>query len=259
MTGFKGRPFTSRFNVEAMGPRSVDGLPDPVEGAAQHIRGERNLHGMPGKLGVCIFQGHVFRTFKYLNDGFVLVDFDDTSDLAFCSVYDKFHDLVKEGVLYALQSDQRAIDSAEVLNIRLTWYSSSLCVFLQARSDRNASISLMILGEHFQPVIGHIVFDRNDSVKDVLRLQNGHGMSHGDKCPGLLYRYKMVSIIMNCFSMETQVSSLWKAFCCRNPRRMTRAISRISFWSSGRTSLPISLTISNRLLSWFRSAISRLR
>ena len=70
------------------------------------------------------------------------------------------------------------------------------------------------------------------------------------------YRYRMVSIIFFCFSSGTQVSWGWKAFCCRKPRRMTLAISSVSFWSSGRTSFPISLTISIRLLSWFRMATS---
>ena len=44
------------------GAQVVDGLADAVEGAAQHIRGERDLHRMPGELRVCILKRHVFRS-----------------------------------------------------------------------------------------------------------------------------------------------------------------------------------------------------
>ena len=68
---------------------------------------------MSGQLGVGIFQGHALGTLKDLNDGFILVDFDDTPDPAILSVYNKFYDFVIECVLYALQNDQRAIDFTE--------------------------------------------------------------------------------------------------------------------------------------------------
>ena len=45
------------------------------------------------------------------------------------------------------------------------------------------------------------------------------GMPMATSFLALLYRYRITSIILNCFSIETQVSSLWKAFCCKNPRR----------------------------------------
>ena len=81
------------------------------------------------------------------------------------------------------------------------------------------------------------------------------GMPIVTRAFAFLYRYKIISIILYCFSSGTQVSSAWKAFCCKKPRRITRAISRTSFWSSGRTSLPISFTISIRLLSVFKRAM----
>ena len=67
---------------------------------------------MSGELCVCIFQGHIFRAFKHLNDGFVFIDFYDTSDFVLTAVYDEFHDLIKECILHAFQSDQRSVDAA---------------------------------------------------------------------------------------------------------------------------------------------------
>ena len=59
-----------------------------------------------------IFQGHIFRAFKYLNNGFIFIYFYDTADLSLRTVYDEFHDLVEKCILYALQRDQRAVDAA---------------------------------------------------------------------------------------------------------------------------------------------------
>ena len=67
---------------------------------------------MSGQFGVGIFQGHIFRPFKYLDHSLVLVDLYDTSDLVFPAVYDELYDLVKEGVLHAFQSDERSVDAA---------------------------------------------------------------------------------------------------------------------------------------------------
>ncbi len=39
----------------------------------------------------------------------------------------------------------------------------------------------------------------------------------------------MVSIILNCFSIGTQVSSGWNAFCCRKPSRITLANLKCQF------------------------------
>ena len=94
------------------GAQVIDGLADAVKSTSQHIRGERDLHRMPGKPGVGIFQGHIFRTLEYLDDRAVLVDLHDTPDLALLAADHKFHDLVIERTLHALQDDQRAVDTA---------------------------------------------------------------------------------------------------------------------------------------------------
>ena len=94
------------------GAEIVDGLSDAVEGAPQHIRGECDLHGMSGQLRVCILQGHILGALEDLDHSPVLVDLHDTPDLSLGAVHDEFHDLIVEGVLYALQRDQRAVDAA---------------------------------------------------------------------------------------------------------------------------------------------------
>ena len=106
------KPVDVPFQSGDDGTEVVDRLPDPVEGASQHIRGQSDLHGMPGELCVCILQRHVLGAFKYLDDSFVLVDLDDASDLSLGAVHNELHDLVIERVLYALQCDQRAVDAA---------------------------------------------------------------------------------------------------------------------------------------------------
>ena len=93
-------------------PQVIDGLPDSVKSTSQHIRGKGNFHGMAGQFCVCIFQGHVFRPLKYLYDGPVLIDFYNAADFSLCAVYDEFHDFVVESVLYALQCNQRTVDTA---------------------------------------------------------------------------------------------------------------------------------------------------
>ena len=67
---------------------------------------------MAGQFCVCIFQGHVFRPLKYLYDGPVLIDFYNAAEFSLCAVYDELHDLVVESVLYALQCNQRTVDTA---------------------------------------------------------------------------------------------------------------------------------------------------
>ena len=94
------------------GTQVVDRLADTVKGTSQHIRGERDLHRMSGEPGVSIFQGHIFRAFKNLDDRAVLVDLHDTSDLALRTVNYKLNDFVIERTLHALQDDQRAVDTA---------------------------------------------------------------------------------------------------------------------------------------------------
>ena len=44
----------------------------------------------------------------------------------------------------------------------------------------------MVLGEHFRPVIRHIILNGDDAVKDVLGFQHGHRMPHCDECARLL-------------------------------------------------------------------------
>ena len=90
----------------------IDGLPDSVKCAAQHIRRERDLHGMSGEFCVGVFQGHVFGTLKHLNHGMVFVDFYDTADFPLSAVHNEFHDLIVESVLHAFQSDQRSVNTA---------------------------------------------------------------------------------------------------------------------------------------------------
>ena len=67
---------------------------------------------MSGKPCVGIFQGHVLRTLKYLDNRTILVDLHDTPDLPLRAAYHKLHDLVVERALHALQGDQRAVDTA---------------------------------------------------------------------------------------------------------------------------------------------------
>ena len=67
---------------------------------------------MSGQFCVCVFQGHIFRALKHLYDGSVLIDFYNTADFSLCAVYDEFHDFIVEGVLYALQCNQRTVDTA---------------------------------------------------------------------------------------------------------------------------------------------------
>ena len=140
---------------------------------------------MAGQFCVCIFQGHVFRPLKYLYDGPVLIDFYNAADFSLCAVYDEFHDFVVESVLYALQCNQRTVDTFFNDTATSEIYAPSLCILLKHALVECVYISV-ILGKHFKFVIGNIIFDGDDPVKNIFRLKYGHGMPHCNQGTRLL-------------------------------------------------------------------------
>lgn len=66
----------------------------------------------------------------------------------------------------------------------------------------------VILGKQFQPVVRYIIFDGDDAIKNNPDLKNRHGCPIVTKCVPVCKDIKSASIILNCFSMDTQVSSL---------------------------------------------------
>ena len=65
---------------------------------------------MSGQTGMRIVQRHIVGAFENLNNGFIFIDFYDTSQFLFFAVYCKFHNLFVCGIFYALQNHQRTID-----------------------------------------------------------------------------------------------------------------------------------------------------
>ena len=114
-----------------------------------------------------VFKGHILRSLKHLDHGLVLVQFYDAADAPLISVYDKLHDLIEEGVLQPLQRDQRAVDTAK--SKIFYWHTSLLPllrIFLQHTLIETVDVTF-ILCKHFQSVIGYIVLDGNDPLKDI--------------------------------------------------------------------------------------------
>ena len=90
--------------------QSVNGNADSVHGAAQHILGNAQNHRMSGQAGVNIAQSQSLCAFKYLNDGLVLINLNDTAQLLFVSVYDHFHNFIVGGAGNAFQHYHGAVN-----------------------------------------------------------------------------------------------------------------------------------------------------
>lgn len=65
---------------------------------------------MSGQLCMRISQGHIFCPLKHLDHRFVLVDFNNTSDLFLIALHNKLYDFFIESIFYALKHDKRAVD-----------------------------------------------------------------------------------------------------------------------------------------------------
>ena len=109
---------------------------------------------------------------------------------------------------------------------------------------------LLVLVEFIKLIICHIIFNGNNFSKNVVALfQYGNRHSTVDECTAFFIkiedRFHHFKLFFHWYAGVFCVKSV----LLEEARRMTLAISNVSFWSSGRTSLPISLTISIRELS----------
>ena len=59
-----------------------------------------------------IHKGHTFRSFKYLDDRLIFINFHDTAQLPGAVVDTEFDDLIIGGVPYSFQNNKRAVDLA---------------------------------------------------------------------------------------------------------------------------------------------------
>ena len=87
----------------------VDGLSDTVEGPAQNLGRQPDLHGVPGKPCMCVAQRHAVGTFKHLDHSLVFIDLDNTADLMRPVVHVELHDLFIGGVFHTFKDNQRAV------------------------------------------------------------------------------------------------------------------------------------------------------
>ena len=65
---------------------------------------------MSGQKCVCVPESHSFCTFKYLDDGLVLVNLNNTSQLLFIAAHGHFHDFIVAGAADTFQDHQRSVD-----------------------------------------------------------------------------------------------------------------------------------------------------
>ena len=65
---------------------------------------------MSGQTGMGIGKRHARSSLKYLNNGFVFVYSNDTSQFFLIAVYGKFYDFLICCIFYSLQNYQRTID-----------------------------------------------------------------------------------------------------------------------------------------------------
>ncbi len=91
----------------------VDGLADPVEGAAQDVFRKADLHGMARKSCMGVAERHVVGALEDLDDGLVLVDLGDAADACLAVVAVELHDLFISRVFYAFQDHEGAVDLAQ--------------------------------------------------------------------------------------------------------------------------------------------------
>ena len=64
---------------------------------------------MSGQSCVGIAQGHAVGSFKNLDDSFVLINLNNTADLASPVVHVKFYDFLIGGILDTFQDHQRSV------------------------------------------------------------------------------------------------------------------------------------------------------
>ena len=89
---------------------AVDRFSDTVEGTSKDFFGKSDLHRMSGQTGMGIGKRHARSSLKYLNNGFVFVYSNDTSQFFLIAVYGKFYDFLVGSIFYTFQNNQRAID-----------------------------------------------------------------------------------------------------------------------------------------------------
>ena len=89
---------------------AVDRFSDTVESTSKDFFGKSDLHRMSGQTGMGIGKRHARGSLKYLNNGFVFVYSNDTSQFFLIAVYGKFYDFLVGSIFYTFQNNQRAID-----------------------------------------------------------------------------------------------------------------------------------------------------
>ena len=94
-----------------MSAQAVDRAAGAVEDAAQNLRGQGQLHGVPGQTGAGVVQGNAVGAFKDLDDHPFAVDLDHTARARTVpSSKRMLHHLLKGGVLHVVQHDQGTVD-----------------------------------------------------------------------------------------------------------------------------------------------------
>ena len=73
---------------------------------------------MSGQTGMGIGKRHARSSLKYLNNGFIFVYSNDTSQFFLIAVYGKFYDFLVGSIFYTFQNNQRPLTSLS-LNIQL--------------------------------------------------------------------------------------------------------------------------------------------
>lgn len=106
VTGFSGRPLTFLLTSASIGPMRSIGFPMPSKGTSSDFFGKSDLIGCPVRR-VWVLVRHAMRFLKYLNNGFVFVYSNITSQFFF--IADAIHDFLVGSILH-LPEQPEAID-----------------------------------------------------------------------------------------------------------------------------------------------------